>query len=190
MNVPARRTIWLLLPLLAGLLGAARVTQGPVTHSKARFAATLPVGWVMDMRGHTLSASRDGFNVQIIQLSRRDLKDAFPAQELSASADMDLEQLGELFVAEAKRQNENVEIQSTEPAVLGGRDAVRAEWSFATPNGLRFRVIAFIMTTPDGVFEVWYKAPALHYFERDRAAFEAVVASFKYDPELAKSRQR
>ncbi|HYL19543.1 MAG TPA: hypothetical protein VEV20_12750, partial [Burkholderiales bacterium] len=68
------------------------------------YTVELPVGWMKEARtdNTVLLASRNGYLLEIIQIARHPLKDAFPKTKKAAGDSMLPAELAELEIAEIK----------------------------------------------------------------------------------------
>jgi hypothetical protein len=71
----------------------------------------------------------------------------------------------------------NVAARDLRPATLNGRDGVHAELAFDSSAGLHYRGLILAEGEDGSLSFLMYTAPAEHYFDRDRAAVEAIFAS-------------
>ncbi len=71
----------------------------------------------------------------------------------------------------------NVETIATQASTFGGKPALRAELSLARPSGLHYRALLLAESADDTLSMLLFVAPQEHYFERDRAAIEQLLAS-------------
>ena len=72
-----------------------------------------------------------------------------------------------------------IETTSLAPATVADLEAFRAEYEYRTIDGVRFLGVCYGAMRPAGVYLLQYEAPAIHYFERDLAAFESIVQSMR-----------
>lgn len=68
----------------------------------------------------------------------------------------------------------DVQLVELQPARLGSAAAIRFELSFANAAGLRYRALALASQAGGELTLLFYYAPAEYYFDRDRAAVEAI----------------
>jgi hypothetical protein len=156
-----------------------------VTHEKSGYSIQYPEGWrwiKMPFGDETL-ATRDGAPIQAIAVDFRRHKKAFRALNMDSTPEMMPQELAQKIVAEATqaRSLQNVEILSDEPTMLAGRPGFRLLVAYRTAvdaGSLRYREIVVGTNSPQGIFIVSYRAPVLHYFERDIASFEKSLATF------------
>ena len=179
--------------LLAGLafaapsLAAWKVAADgtPFVHAGSGYSIQYPAGWrwiKMPFGGETI-ASVDGPGIQMISVDFRKHKKAFRALNQDSTPEMAPQELAEKIIAEATqaRSLQNVEVLSDEPTTLAGRPGFRVLFTYRTPvdaGSLRYREIVTGTNSPQGIFIVSYRAPVLHYFDRDVQTFEKSLATF------------
>jgi hypothetical protein len=144
----------------------------------------LPNGWMRldegQEAGHVL-VSRDGENLQMIEIVYAKNADAFPALKRGVPAGALASELADLQLAEMRASpgTENLEVLKNEPATVAGNGAYRLHVSFKNPHGLRYERIIYGFAAADGYYTITYQAPTLYYFAHDRAQFDAVVDSLR-----------
>jgi hypothetical protein len=149
------------------------------------FSVKMPAGWVQReiSEGETthLVASRDGPGLQAIHFWRRDNEKAFPAIEKAASPDMLPEELSEAFVASMRAEfnREGMEVIESQPATLGGAPGFRLLLEYRAGGGLRYRMLVYAASTPQGYYALIYDAALLHYFDRDLGAFQEILETLR-----------
>ena len=87
-------------------------------------------------------------------------------------------EIAELIV-EGLRTSSLVNVRATDlrPAHLNGRSGFRAELAFDNNGGLHYRGLVLAEGEDGSLSFLMYTAPAEFYFERDRAAVEAIFSS-------------
>lgn len=75
------------------------------------------------------------------------------------------------------------EVLSSEPTELGGFPGIRFTYEFVGADDLRRRGLASASIVEGKLYMVSFEAPAIHYFERDIANFEQLLASVRISPE-------
>lgn len=177
--------------LLAGLLASAPalawkvVAEGvPFVH-KTGYSIQYPAGWkwVKMPFGDETLATRDGPALQAIGVDFRKHKNAFRALRQDSTPAMMPQELADKLVAEATsaRGLQNMEILSNEPLTLAGRPGFRLHLAYRVggdTGSVRYEEYVVGANSPQGIFVIFYRAPRLHFFQRDSDAFEKSLASF------------
>lgn len=178
--------------VLAGLMVAAPALawkvvaeNSPFVHKRSGYSIQYPAGWkwVKMTFGDETVATRDGPAIQMIAVDFRKHKNAFPALKQDSSPDMMPQELAQKIVAEATtaRGLQNMEILSDEPMLLADRPGFRLHVAYRTAvdaGSVRYEEYIVGANSPQGIFIVYYRAPHLHFFRRDAAAFEQALTTF------------
>ncbi len=75
----------------------------------------------------------------------------------------------------------DVQLVELKPSRLGDTPAIRFELGFANAAGLRYRALALASQAGDELTLLFYYAPAEYYFDRDRAAVEAIFDGVRWE---------
>lgn len=171
--------LWLLV--LAGCAQPSwqKVETPTLNAPSGAYSADFPIGWSHFSVGDAVLVSRDGPALQTLKITRRDLDKAFPQTKNLASVDMLSSELADAVIGEIKSEVEAADILENAPAQIDGAKGVRIHFRYANKEGLRFDEVIYAFVDPQGLYTLSYHAPTLYYFERDLAAFEKAVASFK-----------
>lgn len=153
-----------------------------VEHASKNFKVTLPANWVRynQAQRDVIVVTRDGLRVQQIMAAYAAHDKAFDRIKKQSSATMLSAELAELQIAEMKALGNlsNLEVLENAPAKLGGLPAFRAVTQFKNSDGLAIKIEMLGAVNAKGYYLFQYQAPDLHFFQRDRAVFQGVVASF------------
>ena len=151
--------------------------------SSSRYDLTVPAHWVVLQKSDSLVVSRDGPELQKIVLHTRPHDKAFPRIKQASSADMLPSDLGAHFIAELHAEDAqglpSLKVDKEGPARLDGREGFRIEAHYDTADGVRYRLLAYGVADKKGYVDLFYTAPAIHYYKRNLADFEAVRDSLK-----------
>jgi len=162
-----------------------RVGPHPALAAERSLEVRGPEGWVRwSVDPEALAFTRDGPGVQLLVFEAYELEHAFPALERPAAASLLPSELSALALGELKTLAGVMAIEAlaSEPATLAGRAGFRLHVRSTDARGLRSDNLLFGAVSEERYLLVWYRAPTLHYFERDRAAVERAVASFRHHP--------
>jgi len=176
--------IGLLIASLAACAPWTRVDQASRAESKRDdYTLELPLGWVR----HTGSANdffvtRDGPALNLIVVNRQPHDRKLPHTKRETRADMLPHEIAELAIAEWKSADAtaNLEVVSNTPVLLGGKPAVRVHVRFKNDRGLPIDRVMVALVDAKGRLSIQYEAPAIVYFQRGLADFEAMVASVRF----------
>lgn len=115
-------------------------------------------------------------------VGKRPHKKAFPAIKKQSSAVQLPQTLATIYVADLRAQLELdiIEVVSDEPATLGGVPGFKLTLEYSIEQGLRYRNVVYGATNETGLYLIEYRAPIIHFFDRDYGSFENMVSSFKF----------
>jgi hypothetical protein len=148
-----------------------------------RYSVELPGGW-MQLKGGQADrclVSRDGTNLQMIEIVRTKPEEAFPALKRGVPSGALPSELAELEIADMRtgRGLANLSVVKNEPIAIAGTTGYSLLTRFKNPRGLQYERIVVGFAEADGYYTLSYQAPTLHYFGRDRAAFDALLRSLR-----------
>lgn len=170
--------------LLAGCQSLwTRIDAKTATYSDKNYSVNLPIDWVRAKSDETIYITKDGISVQQLTITFSEHADAFSETKQKSEADMFPSELADRYVAELRATDENglpsLEIINNQPTKIDGRAGFELHLKFLSEGGLRYERLVAGFANEDGFFVVSYQAPTLHFFNRDREAFDTLVGSFK-----------
>ena len=174
----------LLLPATAQAWDLVEADDRVYESRSGDFEIEMPVGWRFMKPSRQVTISRDGPGLHAIIVRKEKTRRAFrglEGEDRDASADMLPEELAEAHLADVKARSgiENLELVSEEPFIYGDSLGFRMVLEHTNDSGLKMREVHIGFVHGKSYYKIMYFAPQLHYFERDLAAFEAVVESFR-----------
>jgi hypothetical protein len=174
----------LITALIAGCATTwARIDDANRSYQGEHYSVMLPAGWMRMEGGGNLLLSKDGIDLQRIIIEYHTHDKAFENLKKTSSAAMLPSELAELTIAELKAsQNDSLpslKVISNSPIEIAGHTGFSLHLSYKTDEGLRIEMLMQGFADTDGYYLITYRAPTLYYFERDRAVFESVCASFR-----------
>jgi len=161
----------------------AKINKPLVVSSDKSISVEIPVGWVRayDDRNQIL-ATYDGLPIQAIEVLRDKHSDkVFEKIEKSSNGNMLASELAELVIAEMKAQSEMVHVNVIDngPAMIGKNQGFKVQVTYRNQKGLEYGQIIYGFADEKNLYRLFYRAPIIRYFERDKQTFEQVVSSFK-----------
>lgn len=187
MQLMTRRLLVLVLACVPVVAHAWKIADPalPFTHKGSGYSVQFPAGWkyaklwFSDESG----ATRDGPALQSIFVDFRSHKSAFRSLKQKSTPTMLPQDLAQQLVADMTKERglENVVILADEPAVLAGRPGFRLRFEYRLPvqrGAIRYQEIVVGTVNDKGLYLLGYRAPVLHYFDRDLAAFEETLKTF------------
>ncbi|MDH3377733.1 MAG: hypothetical protein OEQ39_12355 [Gammaproteobacteria bacterium] len=174
----------LCLMFIAGCATMAwtRVDTAATADPSGNFTVDLPVGWVrLNAQRDAITLTRDGMGIQYITARRRSHKAAFSNLKKSVAPDILPTELAELAIAEMKSSQGLAEynVLTNAPTTISGHTGFRLHMRLKVPSGLTYDGVVYGFVDEDGFYYIEFWAARLHYFDRDLANFERVVASFR-----------
>ncbi len=153
-----------------------------VEHASKNFKVTLPANWVRynQAQRDVIIITRDGLRVQQIMAAYAPHDKAFDKIKKISAETMLPAELAELQIAEMKALGNlsNLEVLENTPTQLGGLPAFHVLTQFKNNDGLVLKIEMVGAVNAKGYYLMQYQAPDLHFFLRDRAAFQNIAASF------------
>ena len=162
------------------------------------FQMTVPEGWVrstkadafervsIDEKAQTILlesmlVTRDGTGIHSINATRRYPDTAFPTIKKKSQSTMLPVEVADLYVSELRKRSglEQLKVLTNKPAKVDGKQAFRLVMQFKNDDGLRIRILSYGFVDKTGFYTLTYRAPYLHYYNRDHKKFEKLVNSFK-----------
>lgn len=160
----------------------------PADRSAAKrddYTLELPAGWVRRTAdSNDFFVTRDGPALNVILVNRQPHDRKLPHTQRTTAPDMLPHELGELAIAEWRHSEAtaNLEVLANVPATVGGRPAVRVHVRYRNERGLPIERLMIALADARGRLSLLYEAPAIVYFQRGLADFEAMVASVRFNP--------
>jgi hypothetical protein len=162
------------------------------------FQMTVPEGWVrttqadtwerIEIDGETrtilleaMTVTRDGTGIHAITVTRRYADNAFPTIKKKSVGTMMPLEASDLYVSELRKRSglERLKVLSNKPAKVDGKQAFQLVMQYRNDDGLRIRIMSYGFVDKTGFYTINYRAPYLHYYERDHKEFSELVHSFK-----------
>jgi hypothetical protein len=165
------------------------------------FQMTVPEGWVRTTQADTwerieidgklrtilleaMTVTRDGTGIHAITVTRRYADNAFPSIRKKSMATMMPLEAAELYLAELRKRSglERLKVLRNKPATVDGKPAFQLVMQYKNEDGLRIRIVSYGFVDKTGFYTVNYRAPYLHYYDRDHEEFSRLVRSFRQLP--------
>jgi hypothetical protein len=185
MQAKTLTTIILMLTLLlAGCVETWTRTEGSAAdYQDKHYRVTLPLGWLHIKSDDSLILSKDGILVQFISIQFKEHAQAFEKIKQASSPNMLPSELAQLSIAEFKANQDgslpSLEVVSNAPIEMAGIIGFDVQLLYKTDTGLRMGMLMRGVVNDQGYYLVKYTAPMLHYFERDRAVYDAMTESLR-----------
>lgn len=169
--------IILILVLLTGCAGWKK-TGGPF--AGAGYSLNLPEGWMMSGKPGNLTVTKDGWLLQniivlVIDINKQDSKAKKPLKRGM------LPQEASEVIVDLMQSDQGIAqftVMENTPLTIGGAEGFRLVYTYLR-NKLRYKSVYYGILRGEKFYRISYAAPVRHYFEKDVAAFEEIVRSFK-----------
>jgi len=163
--------------LLAAGCAATKADVVPAggVHEYRGASAELPPGWLRIEPFDGLVATRVGFPLQQIRISRYAVG-LWKGLEGAASSEY-----AEMLAGSFDGARHEMELLEVRPATLGGLAATRMTYRW-TQGGLSYTSVSVCAVDGARLWLATYSAPTRHYWARDLATFDQVLASIRIAP--------
>jgi len=172
-----------LLLLTSCVSNWTRVDDKNRLYQNSYFTFNAPPGWMLLDGGDSVTLSRDGPDLQRIGVVFNPPDEAFPTIKKPASTDMLPSELAERTIAEIRASQEDgmpgMEVVSNKPATIDGHQGFALHLRFKLDSGLRYETLVNGFVTQQGLYALYFRAPTLHFFSRDREAYNNIVETFR-----------
>lgn len=178
-----KRAIGLLFLVLASGCATPRWTQvgGEYKNASLNFSVDLPRDWVRKDDKEGLFATREGFLLQKIIVSRHDISQPLPNTKKKFRREMLPQEAAEVALDQFASDPAFLKMNVLEnlPAEIGGYPGFRVAFTHQSKDGLRSEDVLYGFLLKDQFYLLRYTAPRRYYFEKDLPTFETIVRSFK-----------
>ena len=144
-----------------------------------RISMPLPQGWMMrNGVKDGLVATRDGFNLQTIAVTRADPDEPLPHTKKTVKKGMRPDEVAEVLIDALRGASgvNGLKVLSTKPVTIGGSPGFRTTVAFKDEWGMKVKAVVCGTVVGSRAFRITYVAPARHYFDKDLSAFDAALA--------------
>lgn len=145
------------------------------------YSINAPLCWVhASVKTDAIVISKDGPGLNLIEIKHYQRDKGLPLTKKKLADDLLVTEVAELFIAELKKRVGSTTFNhlSTEPADIDGKPGFKLSLEVVNTAGLKTNALVYGLVHDKNFYYLLYRAPQLYYFERDRQAFEDVVASF------------
>lgn len=175
------KNLFLLIAIMLMLNGCATWirTGGPFEATKENVVLDLPDGWMRLNSDKGLLTTRDGVLLQKILVKKFSVNDPIKHTKKKFRKGMLPLEASEVVIDEISSNSSmlDFEVKENKSAKVAGESGFRMEYSFKTSEGLKVQVVIYGLLHGDAFYLFEFAAPKRHYFDRDLAIFERVVAS-------------
>ena len=155
--------------------------RGSFTPPSGSYTIDLPEGWMRLAGSEATLASRDG-----IFLQRIDARTHKIGVSLGSTQKVLIPGMAPREVADTVRDAINssggvqgMKVLESVAVDLDGRPGFRLVFAYTDRDGLKMKSVVYGAVAGDSLYELSYRAPGRHYFDRDLETFEQVRSSFR-----------
>ena len=125
--------------------------------------------------------TKEGPFLQYVLIQQRQLDKAFKFTGKKIKSGMLPQEAAAIIIDElaSDRNLNNFSIIENAPAVIDGHDGFKILFTYKDKKGSKFKTLYYGFVSDDSFYNLRYCAAMRHYFERDIAAFEQIIGSFK-----------
>jgi hypothetical protein len=137
--------------------------------------------WFRNIPLERMTTSRDGWAIQAITATRRNLETAFPNIDKKATATMLPGEAADLYVADLRKSSglERLKVLNNIPATVNNKPGFQLVMEYKNDDGLRIRIATHGFVDKTGFYTISYRAPVLYYYARDYADYAKLVRTFR-----------
>jgi len=172
--------------LLSGCAATwSRITLPEMKGPGNRYTVKVPSDWIhAAFIQQGICISKDGPNLNWIDVRHVGKKTAFNTIGAEIKDTQLVTEVAEYYLAHFKKTHPDgaVNLIALSPARISGRSGFRMRLETRDNRGMIDDYLIYGVTDDDYFYRLLYRAPRLHYFERDLAVYEALVASFQINP--------
>ena len=153
-----------------------------MTGPEGRYHVTAPACWIhAAMITEKICISKDGPSLNWKEVSHFNRSAGFPLTRMKLNGEYLISEVAEYYLTELKARYQIVTVNhlSTEPAEIDGKTGFRMRLELILSNGLVFDILSYGAMDAENFYHLMYKAPRIHYFEKELATFEDFVGTFK-----------
>ena len=148
------------------------------------FDVELPEGWLYEPSRDWVAVVPDHVLLSQLMLRAPHRESAFPEVRKDARADMSAVELAEVALEETRAQAARdgvgeVVLLETSEIEVAGRPAFSLHLRVENDVGLSFDHLQAGFVHGERFYWIWYRAPTLHYFQRDRFAFDRAIETLR-----------
>ncbi|MBI5142765.1 MAG: hypothetical protein HZA20_11345 [Nitrospirae bacterium] len=170
----------LIIVLVTFIAGCAvwQQTGGPFTG--AGYTLDLPQGWMATKNPKHMYITKDGLPLQQIYMFTGDITEMGKGAKKTLKKGMLPQEVAEFFldVFRSDKSLGQFTVIENAPAQLAGKDGFKLVNTYKS-NAVRYREIYYGLLEGNTFYAISYNAPVRYYFDKDAAAFEEIVKSFR-----------
>lgn len=169
--------------LLAGCFPSSPWVQAEQDYQSSddQYRIQLPSGWMRVNVDETMLITRDGLNLQRIQVARHELGKPLKNSKRAPRPGMEPSEIADMLAGELSSGEgvTGVKVLESSPATLSGARGFKLVIAFKDEDGLKRKAVVYGLMGQKALWIAAYQAPQRHYFDQDVATFEKAVRTLR-----------
>jgi len=145
------------------------------------FSVEIPEGWWKPPHTNKYFITKDGVFLQYVLIQQRPIDRPYRNTKKKLNKGMLPQESAGVIIDEiaSDRRIFNVNVIENAPAIIDGHEGFKILFTHKDKKGSTFKTLYFGFISGDSFFNLRYSAAMRYYFEKDIAAFEQILSSFK-----------
>ena len=148
------------------------------------FSVEIPEGWWKPEHIDKFFITKDGHSLQYVLIQQRPIDRPYRNTKKKLNKGMLPQEAAGVIIDDlaSDRRIYNFKVIENAPAVIDGREGFKLLFTFKLEKGKKgviFKTLYYGFISGDSFFNLRYNAAMRYYFEKDIAAFEHILSSFK-----------
>ena len=145
------------------------------------FSVEIPKGWWKPKHLDKYLITKDGVFLQYVLIQQRPIDRPYRNTKKKLNKGMLPQEAAGVIIDEiaSDRRIYNFNVIENAPAIIDGREGFKILFTYKFKRGPIFKTLYYGFISGDSFFNLRYNAAMRYYFEKDIAAFEHILSSFK-----------
>ena len=145
------------------------------------FSVEIPKGWWKPKYIDKYLITKDGVFLQYVLIQQRPIDRPYRNTKKKLNIGMLPQEVAGVIIDEiaSDRRIYNFNVIENAPAIIDGREGFKILFTYKDKRGSIFKTLYYGFISRDSFFNLRYNAAMRYYFEKDIAAFEHILSSFK-----------
>ena len=149
--------------------------------SGSDFSVEIPEGWWKPKHIDKYLITKDGVFLQYVLIQQRPIDRPYRNTKKKLNKEMLPQEAAGVIIDEiaSDRRIYNFNVIENAPAIIDGREGFKILFTFKDKRGSTFKTLYYGFISGDSFYNLRYNAAMRYYFEKDIAAFDQILSSFK-----------
>ena len=145
------------------------------------FSVEIPKGWWKPKHIDKYLITKDGVFLQYVLIQQRPIDRPYRNTKKKLNRGMLPQEAAGVIIDEiaSDRRIFNFNILENAPAIIDGREGFKILFTYQDKKGSTFKTLYYGFISGESFYNLRYNAVVRYYFEKDIAAFEQILSSFK-----------